>query len=134
MELFNKLFGPWLVFTYHCFDRMLISGYLMGLQRCGQVVYWLREVLGLGQIDKAALSRRTEEYVAWVQAFARKQQIPLEWAEKGVRKEDYVRPWLQRMDRQGRCGVYFILKSMEVGTTSARQCPSTPPPIPTTAS
>ncbi len=39
----------------------------------------------------------------------------MEWAGRGVRKEDYVRPRLQRMERQGRFGVYFILRGMEVG-------------------
>ena len=53
MELFTKLYGAWLLFSYHCFDRIVISGYLMGLQRCGQVVYWLREVLGVAAVDKA---------------------------------------------------------------------------------
>ena len=33
--------------------------------------------------------------------------------EKGVRKEDYVRPRLRQMERRERFGVYFILKSME---------------------
>lgn len=117
MELFTKLFGAWLLFTYHCFDRVVISGYLMGLQRCGQVVYWLREVLGLEKIDKAALSRRTWEYVAWVEAFARRQKIPLEWAEKGVDKEDYVHPYLRRLEKAGRFGVYFIFQAMEQGWT-----------------
>jgi len=28
-----------------------------------------------------------------------------------VRKEAYVRPWLRRMERLNRYGVYFILKS-----------------------
>ena len=101
MELFTKLYGAWLLFSYHCFDRIVISGYLMGLQRCGQVVYWLREVLGVAAVDKAALSRRTEEYVKWVEAFARKQQIPLEWWEKGVDKEEYVRPYLEKAERAG---------------------------------
>jgi hypothetical protein len=32
----------------------------------------------------------------------------MEWAEKGVRKEDYVRPWLRRMERQERCGGYIV--------------------------
>jgi hypothetical protein len=47
----------------------------------------------------------------------------VEWAEKGVRKEDYVRPHLQRMERQNRFGVYFILKSMEVGPTFRSSAP-----------
>ncbi len=28
MELFTKLFGDLLVFVYHCFDRIVIHGYL----------------------------------------------------------------------------------------------------------
>jgi len=46
-----------------------------------------------------------------VDAFARNHKIPAEWAEKGVRKEDYVRPYAQRMERRNRFGVYFILGS-----------------------
>ena len=42
-------------------------------------------------------------------------KIPGEWAEKGVRKEDYVRSRLRRMQRENQHGVYFILKSLEQG-------------------
>ena len=31
METFTKLFGSMLVFVYHCFDRIVINGYLSGL-------------------------------------------------------------------------------------------------------
>ena len=31
MELFIQLFGKLLVFVYHCFDRIVIHGYLSGL-------------------------------------------------------------------------------------------------------
>ncbi len=40
MELFTKLFGSLLVFVYHCFDRIVIYGYLSGLSRPAQVVYF----------------------------------------------------------------------------------------------
>jgi len=56
---------------------------------------------------KMFLRKRTDEYNRWVNAFARNHQIPIEWAEKGVRKEDDVRPYQQRMERQNRFGVYF---------------------------
>ncbi len=88
MELFTRLFGRWLVLVYHCFDRVVLSGYLMGLQRPGQVVYWLQHVLGIEAITKEVLSRRTAQYVAWVEAFARNHQVPLRWADEGIRKED----------------------------------------------
>ena len=35
----------------------------------------------------------------WVEAFARNHEIPIEWAEKGVRKEEYVLRWLRPMVR-----------------------------------
>ncbi len=117
MELFTKLFGSWLLFSYHCFDRIVMSGYLMGLQRCGQVVYWLREVLGQEAIDKQALGRRTREYVAWVESYVRKRKLPLEWAERGVSKEEYVAPYLRRMEKAGKWGVYFVFQAMEQGWT-----------------
>lgn len=115
METFNKLFGSLLAFVYHCFDRIVIQGYLPLLTREEHIVYFFRDVLGLYPITKDVLSRRTTEYKHWVEAFARNHKIPMEWAQKGVRKEDYVRPHLERMRRGHRHGVYFILQSMEQG-------------------
>jgi hypothetical protein len=117
MELFTKLFQAWLVFVYHCFDRVVLSGYLMGLQRPGQVVYWLQDVLGVEAITKDVLSQRTEAYVRWVEGFARNRKLPLPWHDEGVRMEDYVRPYLLRMERLNRFGVYFIFQAMERGWT-----------------
>jgi len=117
METFTRLFQNWLLFVYHCFDRVVISGYLMGLQRPGQVVYWLQQVLGIEAITKEVLAKRTVDYVAWVQAYARNRNIPIEWAEKDVRKEDYVQPYLRRMEKRGEFGVYFIFQTMEQGWT-----------------
>ena len=79
------------------------------------IVHFFRDVVGLYPITKDVLSRRTTEYKHWVEAFARNHKIPMEWAQKGVRKEDYVRPHLERMQRRNRYGVCFILQSMEQG-------------------
>lgn len=117
MELFTKLFGSWLVQVYHCFDRMVISGYLMGLLKPGQVAHWLRASEGVEGVTKEVLGRRTQQYVKWVESFARNAEIPLEWAEKGVKKEDYVLRYLRKAERQNRCGVYFIFQAMEQGWT-----------------
>ena len=99
MELFNKLFGSLLVFVYHCFDRIVIHGYLSALTRPEQVVYFFRDVVGVKVVDKEALSRRTAEYRDWVEAFARNHDTPIEWAEKGVRKDEYVDRYLRSMAR-----------------------------------
>jgi len=122
VETFTRLFGSLLLFVYHCFDRVVINGYLSGLSRPGQVAYFFQNVVGEPVIGKEVLSRRTNEYQAWVEAFARN-HAPIEWAEPKVRKEDYVRPALRRMERAGRHGVYFILKSMEQGQTFRSKVP-----------
>jgi len=126
MDLFAKLFDSLLVLVYHCFDRIVIHGYLSGLSRPEQVVYFFRDVVGVPVVDKTVLSQRTGNYRQWVEAFARNHRIPFEWAQKGVRKEDYVRPWLRRLERAGRCGVYFIFQSMEQGATFRCSIPKFP--------
>ena len=112
MELFASLFQDLLLFVYHCFDRVVIHGYLSGLSRPEQVVHFFHQVAGVSAITKEVLSARTNDYRNWVEAFARNHQTPFEWAESGVRKEDYVRPALRRIQKRGQHGVYFILKSM----------------------
>jgi len=126
MELFAKLFDNLLVFVYHCFDRIVIHGYLSGLSRPEQVVYFFHEVLGIPVVDKEVLSRRTNDYRDWVEAFARNHRIPIEWAEKGVRKEDHVLPVLRRLVKSNTYGVYFIFKSMEQGRTFRITVPKYP--------
>ena len=126
MELFNKLFGSVLVFVYHCFDRIVIHGYLSALTRPEQVVYFFREILSLPVVDKEVLSQRTKDYQNWVEAFARNHKIPIEWAEKGLRQEDHVLPALRRMEKRNAFGVYFIFKSMEQGRTFRISVPKYP--------
>jgi hypothetical protein len=126
METFTELFGSLLLFVYHCFDRIVINGYLSNLSRPEQVVSFFRQVLGIPIVSKEVLSKRTEEYKAWVAAFARNHGIPAEWAEKGVRKEDYVLPALRRMEKKNVFGVYFIFLSMEQGRTFRISMPKFP--------
>src|SRR5262252_11130710 len=101
MELFTQLFGDLLAFVYHCFDRIVIYGYLSGLSRPEQVVHFFRNVVGVATVSKEVLSERTAHYQAWVEAYARNHRLPIEWAEKVVRKEEHVPPWQRRMAKQG---------------------------------
>jgi pyrroline-5-carboxylate reductase len=51
MDLFVELFGSMLAFVYHCFDRIVIHGYLSSLSRPEQVVYFFRRFCQLsGQV------------------------------------------------------------------------------------
>ena len=130
MEIFGKLFGSLLALVYHCFDRIVILGYLPLLTRPENIVHFFRDVQGIRAITKEVLRERTDDYHRWVESFARNHQIPIEWAEKGVRKEHYVLPFLQRMERGHRFGVYFIFKSMEQGPAFRSTTPKYPTPDP----
>jgi hypothetical protein len=126
MDVFSKLFGNLLAFVYHCFDRIVIHGYLSALSRPEQVVHFVRKVIGAPVVSKEILSERTADYQSWVEAYARNHHTPIEWAEKGVRKEDYVLPWLRRMANKNTYGVYFIFKSMEQGPSFRISAPKYP--------
>ena len=106
MKAFLRLFGGLLVLVYHCFDRIVIFRYLPLLFRPEHIVYFCHDVRGVGGITKRrprhhqrrprhhkeVLGKRIDDYQHWIEAFARNHLVPLEWAEKGVRKEDYARP------------------------------------------
>ncbi len=95
MKTFTKLFGSLLVFVYHCFDRIVIHGYLSGLSRPDQVISSARwSVCRLWTRLSLATHRRLPEVGG---GYACNHKIPIEWAEKGVRKEDYVLPHLRRL-------------------------------------
>src|SRR3989475_7672070 len=132
METFHKLFGSLLGFVYHCFDRIVIQGYLPLLTRPAHIVHFFRDVHGVYPLTKEALAKRTQDYQQWVEAFARNHRIPIEWPDaevlktKKLKKEDYVRPYGQRMTRQKRFGVYFIFKSLEQGPKFGIRVPKYP--------
>jgi hypothetical protein len=87
------------------------------LSRPENVVHFFHNILKISCITKEILGLRTQQYNDWVESYARNHGISMEWAQKGVRKEDYVRAKLKAMERGDRFGVYFILKSMEQGNT-----------------
>jgi hypothetical protein len=77
METFAKLFERFLVFVYHCFDRIVIQGYLPLLTRPEHIVHFFRDVHGQYPITPQVLAKRTLEYRGWVEGYARNHKIPL---------------------------------------------------------
>ncbi len=102
MDTFAKLFGSLVAFVYHCFDRIVILGHLPLLTRPENIVHFFRDVHQVGAITKEVLRQRADDYTRWVASFARNHRVPIEWAQKGVRKEDYVLPSLRQMERSKR--------------------------------
>jgi hypothetical protein len=131
METMHKLYGSLLALVYHCFDRVVIQGWLPLLTRPAHIVHFFRDVQGIYPITKLALAKRTQEYQRWVESYARNHHIPLKWPpkdmkKKGLRQEDYVQPYLHLMQRNQRFGVYFIFKTMEPGPTFRSCLPKYP--------
>ena len=83
METFAKLFERFLVFVYHCFDRIVIQGYLPLLTRPEHIVHFFRDVHGQYPITPQVLAKRTPEYRGWVEGYARNHKIPMLKAEEG---------------------------------------------------
>src|SRR5918996_263880 len=59
MGTFSKLFGSLLALVYHCFDRVVIQGYLPLLTREEHIVHFFRDVHKIYPITKDALRHRT---------------------------------------------------------------------------
>ena len=60
MEKLTRLFGRSIRFAYHCFDRIVIRGYLTGLSRPEHIAYFFRSVKQVPCISKETLRLRTQ--------------------------------------------------------------------------
>jgi len=117
MEQFKNIFKNLIRFTYSCFDRIVINGYIVNLLKETDIIYFFKGLKQVKEIDKETLTQRTREYNYWVESYSRKNKVPMEWAIKGNRKEETVQPYLDKIKRQNKDGIYYIMKSMESGTT-----------------
>jgi hypothetical protein len=52
VKTFHKLFGSLLALVYHCFDRIVIQGYLPLLTRPEHIVHFFRDVHGIAPSRK----------------------------------------------------------------------------------
>jgi hypothetical protein len=113
MKTFLEIFAHLISFYYYSFDRIVIRGYLFSLYHCSSIIYFFKELHGIKEITKQVFVNRTKQYQEWVETYAKNNAIAIQWAEEGIRKEDYVKRYQNKMLRAGKTGVYFIFKSME---------------------
>jgi hypothetical protein len=90
MQLFLKLFEPYLQWCYHCFDRIVINGYLPFLARENNVAYFFREVCHKPKITKQVLAERTEDDQGWIEQYTHNHPRPLFWPEPVEKAMDDV--------------------------------------------
>jgi hypothetical protein len=98
-------------FSYSCFDRLILNGYITRFLAPGGVIGFLRYQRQLGFLTRAVFARISQDYHDWVNDFAAQQGVDIVTAPQGVRREEWVEPYFQR--RHGQPGIAVILKARE---------------------
>ena len=125
MDRLSEVFGERVQFRSTCLDRIVLHGYLTGLQRPGQLVHFFHDVVGVDCIEPKVLQGRTAVYRDWVDQYTQGQGIPVLAAPKGVRKEELVRPYYGKLGPQE--GVACVLTSLETNRTFISYAPQRTP-------
>ena len=114
----------WRVFSpawSRAWDRIVLSGYIERLQRPREPALLLSRRRRHRRRQVAVLEQRTNAYKAWVESVTEERGIPVVAAPRGVRKEELVEPYYQRL--KGAEGVACVLTSMEQGRTFVSYVP-----------
>jgi hypothetical protein len=125
MDRLSEVFGERVQFRYTCLDRIVLHGYLTGLQRPGQLVHFFHDVTGVACIEPKVLLGRTTAYRDWVDRYTQGQGIAVLAAPKGVRKEELVRPYYGQLGP--REGIACVLTSLENNRTFISYAPQRTP-------
>src|SRR5512135_759401 len=104
----NDVLDGHVVLDLESFDRIYLNGYVPSLQVGGQVVSFLTRHLGFPIPSPALLERIGNRFREAVRRFAAEHDVPVVRFAKNDRKLDVMRPHLDRMVAQGRCGVAAI--------------------------
>jgi hypothetical protein len=125
VDRLSEVVGERVQFRYTCLDRIVLHGYLTGLQRPGQLVHFFHDVVGVACIEPKVLLGRTTAYRQWVEQYTQGQGIPVLAAPKGVRKEELVRPYYGKLGPHE--GVACVLTSLETNRTFISYTPQRTP-------
>ena len=117
--------------TVEGIDRMYLNVYVPGLQYEQGIVRFFREHRGQPLPSAALMSPMTRGFVAALEDFVARHEIPLVQFEKGQRKDTVMAEHLRRFAREE--GVVFVGKAQEntpVFRTERRRSPKTGRPYP----
>jgi hypothetical protein len=111
MNAFVRHHAPAIAFSYSCFDRVLLHGYIRALQFGGSIVSFLRQRRQASRVTPHYLRGISGAYHAWLADQVRQADLPLAEPPAGVRRHDWVEPYYRRLGDQS--GVAVILKCRE---------------------
>lgn len=104
----NDVLRGHVVLDLESFDRIYLNGYVPSLQVGGQVVGFLTRHLGFPIPSPALLEKIGNRFRETVRRFAAAHDVPVVRFAKGDRKLEVMRPHLDRLASEGRCGVAAI--------------------------
>jgi hypothetical protein len=111
MNAFIEHHRPAIRFDYSCFDRILLNGVIQVLQNPACVVGFLKEKRQTNRVTPAYFRAISTDYHHFVQAFAEQRHVEILVPPKGVRREEWVEPFYERLE--GQAGMAVILKARE---------------------
>jgi hypothetical protein len=112
VDRLSEVLGERVQFRSACLERIVLHGYLTGLQRPAQLGYFFPAVVGVACIEPAVLAGRTATYRGWVERWTPAQGSPVLAAPQGVRQEELVRPYYGQLGPgEGVAGVLTSLES-----------------------
>src|SRR6516164_2169984 len=120
MNAFLRHHAPAIAFTYSCFDRLLLHGYIRALQFGGSIVSFLRQRRQAKLVTPDYLRRISTGYHRWVEEQARADGLAIVTPPPDVRRHDWVAPYYRQLG--GRPGV--------ASSSSAASAPAWPPATP----
>jgi hypothetical protein len=92
-------------------DRMYLNVYVPALQRAGGVASFFRFHRGHQFASSALMDPITKSFIAEMERFAKRENVPMVTFEKGQRKDDVAAEYRRRF--KGKEGVLFIGKAQE---------------------
>jgi hypothetical protein len=101
-------------FSYSCFDRIILNGYVSQFQHtaCGASIHWfLCKRRNAPQLNRAYFAKIASNYHQWVQQYAATAGVDIVEPNKTDRRENLVEPYFQQLGT--RPGVAVILKARE---------------------
>ena len=111
MNAFLRHHAPAIAFSYSCFDRLLLHGYIRALQFGGSIVSFLRQRRQAPCVSPDYLRRLSSNYHRWVEEQARQDSLAIVTPPPDARRHDWVEPYYRPLG--DRPGVAVILKCRE---------------------
>src|SRR3954454_7990506 len=106
MNAFIENHQPAIRLDYACFDRILLNGVIQVLQNPACVVGFLKEKRQATRVTPAYFKAISTDYHHFLQALAEKREVAILQPPKGVRREEWVAPFYERL--QGQHGLAVI--------------------------